>query len=301
MPDAPLSELLSPALLSRIADYGLLSRLAVDGYMSGLHRSTAKGYGSEFVQYRGYSSGDDPKYIDWKLYARRGKLYTKVFQEETTMRCALLIDASASMAYRGKDAVCSKYRYAAMVAACFAYLAQRQGDRLGLFVYADDMLYATARGQREGQLRRVTEQLSRVKPAGVAYHDAALVQVEEFLGRRGLLVWLSDFHGADDGLARQVRRLRAAHRDCLVCQVLDRDEIDLPFADTLRFVDSENGDEITTAPGEVCADYQERMQAFMAGIRQDCLNNNTDYLLTATDENLADVLGAYLHRREALL
>lgn len=301
MPDVPLSELLSPALLSRISDYGLLSRLAVDGFLAGMHRSLARGHGSEFVQYRGYSAGDDLKTIDWKLFGRRGKLYTKVYQEETTMRCAVLLDASASMAYGGKAAACSKYRYAAMIAACFAYLAQRQGDQLGLFIYADDMRYGTARGQREGALRNALGALSAVTPTGVARHESALAQAEEYLGRRGLVLWLSDFHGADDVLASHVRRLRAAQRDCLVCQVLDRDEIDLPFGDTLRFVDSESGDEITTAPGEACAEYQMRMRAFMAGVRQDCLANSTDYLLTATDENLAAVLGAYLHRREALL
>jgi uncharacterized protein (DUF58 family) len=301
MPDASLNELLSPTLLSRIADYALLARLAVEGYMSGLHRSTTKGYGSEFEQYRSYSSGDDLKYIDWKLFARSGKLYAKVFQEETSMRCAVLLDASASMAYQGQGAACSKYRYAAMLAACFTYLAQRQGDQLGLFIYADEMLYATARGQREGQLRQSAAHLSRVQPAGVAYHDAAMVQAENYLGRRGLLIWLSDFHGAEDSLTRQLRRLRAAQRDGLLCQILDRDEIDLPFTDTLRFVDSENGDEITTAPGEVCTDYQLRMQGFMDAVRQDCLNNNSDYLLSATDGNLAELLSAYLHRREALL
>jgi len=297
----PWTELLSPEVLARIADYSLLSRVAVEGFLSGLHRSVARGYGGEFVQYRGYVPGDDLKHVDWKLYARQGKAYTKVYQEETNMRCALVLDASASMAYRGTRAVCSKFRYGAMLAACLAYLANRQGDQVGLFVYSDRLLTGTGRGQRSPRLPQMFAELAKVEVGKRADHAAAMVMAEEYVGKRGLIVLLSDWHDMEQGLARLVRQIRFGSRDCMVCQILDADELDLPFADQRRFVDSESGDEITTMPALVRENYQRRMERFTARQREDCLRNRTDYELAVTNRNLGDLLAAYLYRREAML
>lgn len=295
------TELLSPEVLARIVDYSLLSRVAVEGFLSGLHRSVARGYGGEFVQYRGYVPGDDLKYVDWKLYARQRKVYTKVYQEETNMRCALVLDASASMAYQGTRAVCSKFRYGAMLAACLAYLARRQGDQVGLFVYSDRLLTGTGRGQRASRLPQMLAELAKVEVGQRADHAAAMAMAEEFVGKRGLIVLLSDWHDLEEGLARLVRQIRFANRNCMVCQILDVDELDLPFADQRRFVDSESGEEITTLPELVRENYRRRMERFTARQREDCLRNRTDYELAITNQNLGDLLAAYLYRREALL
>ena len=295
------TELLSPEVLARISDYSVLSRVAVEGFLSGLHRSVTRGSGGEFVQYRGYVPGDDLKHVDWKLYARLGRVYTKVYQEETNMRCAVVLDASASMAYQGGRAVCSKFHYGAMLSACLAYLGRRQGDQVGLFVYADRLLLGTSRGQRAPRLPELLADLAKVEVGGRANHDAAISTAEEFIGRRGLLVLLSDGHDLEHGLARLVRRIRFANRDGLVCQILDADELDLPFADLRRFVDSESGDEITTMPGLVRENYRRRMDRFVARQRDDCLRNGTDYELATTDQNLGDLLAAYLYRREAMV
>ena len=106
----------------------------MDGAMPGIHKSLRQGRGSEFFQYRPYTRGEDLKLIDWKVYAKRNELVAKTFQEDTNFTVCLVVDASASMGYKGTKASCSKLRYASMLVACFAYLAQRQGDRIGLFV-----------------------------------------------------------------------------------------------------------------------------------------------------------------------
>ena len=117
MPEIPLSILLSPQILTQISDYHLLAKTAVEGLLAGVHRSICRGSGSEFMQYRAYTPGDDLKFLDWKLLARLGKPYSKIYHQETNLRCAIILDASATIDYQGKETPCSKYRYAALLAA----------------------------------------------------------------------------------------------------------------------------------------------------------------------------------------
>src|SRR6476661_6230809 len=126
MPDA----LLDPAVLSAIGDLELVARVTVDGTVSGLHRSPFHGYSAEFSQYRHYRPGDDLKYVDWKLVARTDRVYTKQFRETTNMAAAIVLDASASMAFPQQPL--SKFRYGVIVAAALAHVISGQGDAVGL-------------------------------------------------------------------------------------------------------------------------------------------------------------------------
>lgn len=299
MADPKLTELLSPSVLARIDDYSLLARVVVEGFISGLHRSLYQGFGSEFFQYRPYVAGDDLKYVDWKVYSRRDRLQTKVFQEETNMNCCLVLDASASMDYRGERAECSKLRYASMAAACLAYLASRQGDRVGLYAYAGDM-QAVVHPGRGGGLRGVLTALGGLRAGGAADHRRALDFVSESVKRRGTVVWLSDFHGVEGEAASLLKRFRFAHHEGIAFQILDPDEVDLPFGGTMRFVDSEQAGEIVTAPDEVRDEYRRRVAEFTEAIRLSCLREQVDYQFLRSDENLGNLLAAYLHRRESL-
>jgi uncharacterized protein (DUF58 family) len=299
MPEPKLTELLSPSVLARIDDYSLLARVVVEGFISGLHRSLFQGFGSEFFQYRPYAPGDDLKYVDWKVYGRSDRLQTKVYQEETNMNCCLLLDASASMEYQGDRASCSKLRYAAMAAACLAYLASRQGDRVGLYAYGNGLRTVVHPG-RGGGLHGVLTAIAGLTAEGVADHRQALDFVSDSVRRRGIVVWLSDFHGAEDEAGSLLKRFRFAHHEGVAFQILDPDEIDLPFGGTTRFVDSESSAEIVTAPDEIREDYQRQVKAFTETIRVSCLREQVDYLSMRSDENLGNLLAAYLHRRESL-
>jgi len=300
MPNTNLAELLSPATLARIDNYSLLARLAVEGFISGLHRSLYHGFGSEFFQYRSYVPGDDLKYVDWKVYGRRDKFYTKVFQEETNMNCCVLIDASASMGYQGRHAACTKLHYGCMIAASLAYLAARQGDNVGLYAYSETLRTSVPPRRRTGGLPRIMTELQRLEASGVADHERALGYVGEQFRRRGLLIHISDMHGLEGTLARHIKRFRFAHHDCIVFQVLDPDELDLPFSRTTRFIDSETSAQIATAPDLIREHYQRSIRSFTADIRDACLSESADYLLARTSDNVGNLLAAYLHRREAL-
>lgn len=300
MPEQTIAELLAPETLARIDNYTLLARVAVEGFISGLHRSLYQGFGSEFFQYRSYVPGDDLKYIDWKVYGKRDRFYTKVFQEETNMNCCLILDSSASMDYGGQRAACTKFRYACMVAACLAYLASRQGDNVGLYAYSDGLLTAVPPGHRTGGLQRILTELQRLEPRGVAAHADTLSKLAENFRRRGLVVWLSDFVDIDEELPQLLKRFRFAHHDCIALQCLDPDEIDLPFSRTTRFVDSESAHEIVTSPELIRQIYSQSVGAWLDDIRLGCLQEHVDFLQMSTMDSLGNILAAYLHRREAM-
>ncbi len=292
-----LADILSPATLARIDNYQLLAKVVVEGFMAGLHRSVYHGFGSEFLQYRGYTVGDDLKYIDWKLFARRDRLYTKVFEEETNMNCTVVLDASASMGYQGGRAACTKLRYGAMVAASLLYLASRQGDNIGLHAYGERLHCGIPAGHNGGQLQRLLTELQRLRPGGQSRHPAFLPYIAESLRRRGVVVLISDFLEADDTIGPLLRRFRFAGNECIVVHVLDPDEQDLPFPATTRFIDSESAAEIITAPPTVRADYIAAMKAFQERLRRVCFDAQSDYLPCPTSADIGITLAAYLHRR----
>ncbi len=295
-----LVELLSPATLSRIENYALLAKVAVEGYMSGLHRSFTRGQGSEFLQYRDYAPGDDLKYVDWKVYSRSDRYYTKVFQEETNMNCFLVLDASASLDYQGERADCGKWRYACMVAACLAYLASRQGDNVGLCIYNDDVVEMIDARQRQGQLPRILSALARHKPAGAARHEYAWNYLMGHLRSRGMVVFLSDFLEAEETLPPILKRIRYARHECVAVQVLDPDERDLPFDRSTEFIEPEEGGRILTNPETIRTQYMEKMNDFQQRLSVGLTRSQVEFLSLLSSDSLARSLSAYLHKREAL-
>ncbi|MBR0459584.1 MAG: DUF58 domain-containing protein [Victivallales bacterium] len=293
--------ILSPEELVKLNDYELLARLAVEGFLSGLHRSVAHGHGGEFVQYRSYVPGDDLKHVDWKLFARSNRVCTREFLQETEMRCVFLLDASASMGYQGTHAPCSKFHYGAMVAACFTYLARRQGDCPGLVVFNNATLSASRRGEPHLTLPELQQRLADIVPSATANLLAALPDATQFLGRaRGLVVLLSDLWDNPDALRAVIRQLRFANRDIIVIHILDDDEANLPLHGPHHFVDSESPDELTTDPDSFREAYLAKMRDHLEHCRQICLDNEADYLLVNTAQPLVPCLAAWLQHREGL-
>lgn len=298
MPVQSFQSLLDPANLTRIEPFPLLAKTAVEGFLSGMHRSVFHGFGSEFLQYRHYTQGEDLKYVDWKLFARSDRLHSKVFQEETNMNVYLVVDASASMDYQGERAVCSKARYAAMIAACFAYIAAKQGDNISLLSYSEQVDGFLEPGHRNQQLQRVLLQLARSRPQGSANHELALDFLEKQVGNRGLVILLSDMLEGENVLPRRLSRLRLLHCDCIALQILDPDELELPRRPSARFEDLENEAEVLTSPAQVAESYEQQMQGFIEDIRARFQQEQVDTLQLSSTHNLGAALAAYLHHRE---
>jgi uncharacterized protein (DUF58 family) len=289
--------LLDPAHLHRIEDYSLLARVVVDGAMPGIHRSLRQGMGNEFFQYRPYAPGEDLKLVDWKVFAKRDELVAKTFQEDTNFTICLVLDVSASMGYEGKRSSCSKLRYASMLAACFAYIANRQGDRLGLFAYSDDVKEWIRPNSGNGHLNRVFSALHGLKAEGVNAHDLAWERMVTGLPGRGMVVFLSDFLEAEDSLAEQLRFSLSSRYECLCLQVLDADEIDLPDGDALRFAELEGDREISTSPPAIKDKYKTDMAGFIGNLQTRISSVSAEFESLSTDKDLGYALRRFLGMR----
>lgn len=292
-------EPLPPEVLAAVDDLELAARIVVDGLLAGRHRSMRRGLGgAAFAQYRAYVQGDDLRHVDWKQFARSERLNVKLHEEETDMRLAIVLDATASMAYRGSRAVWSKYRFACMLAACLAHLAGRQGDRLGLFLYGRDGLSSCVASSSQGFMASMTAAMSKRQPQGHGSLTSALDAATDFLGHRGCLVLLSDLHDYEERLPELLKMLHQGRRDALVIHVLDDDELDLPFGDGIRFIDSETQEEIVASAAVIRSDYSQAMSRFVDNVREICLSSQTDRLLGLTSRAPGALLAEFLRHRE---
>jgi len=290
--------LVDPKVLDRIGGYALFSRTVVEGFISGIHRSMFHGFGSEFVQYRNYVPGDDLKYLDWKVYARTKQLCSKVFREETNMNCRIVLDCSASMSYQGKESQFSKLEYATMVASCLSYLISRQGDKVGMYAYANEILSAVRPASGQKHLQEIFNEMKKLKAEGTGNHRACLNKISEGFKGRGLVIFISDMMEGEDEVMRFLKSSRFSHNDCILLQVLDNDEIEFPFEKNIRFIGMENNQELITAPELVREHYKTNLASHLEKIRTECLKNQFDYSLVNSSEPLEYVLSSYLHKRE---
>ena len=291
------NSLLDPAHLKGIEDYSLLARVVVDGAMPGIHRSLRQGRGNEFFQYRPYERGEDMKVVDWKVYAKRDELVAKTFQEDTNFTLYLVIDASASMGYQGKRASSSKLRYAKMLAACFAYLAHRQGDRFGLFAYSDEVQQWIRPLSGSGHLNRVLVSLDSLEAKGENDHEKAWDKLASGLPGRSMVVFLSDFLEAEDTLSERLRFSLSARYECLCMQILDPDEVDLPHEEAVRFTEMEGVREISSAPPAIRKKYQEDMGAFIEDLRGKLASVSAEFESLRSDQELGHALRRFLGMR----
>jgi len=288
------TELLDPAHLSRIEDFSLLAKVVVDGAMPGIHRSLRQGRGTEFFQYRPYDPGEDLKVVDWKVYAKREELVAKTFQEDTNFNLFLVLDTSASMGYQGEASSCTKLHYASMLAACFAYLAYRQGDRVGLFAYGQEVQQWIRPKSGHAHFGRVVNALAQLQAGGVNKHEAMWDQLVGNMPGRSTVVFLSDFLEAEDILPERLRFALSSRYEALCLQVLDREEEKLPSGDALRFVEMEGTREVSTSPEVIRDEFSNRMNEFKDTLERNLSSVSAEFESLYTDQDLGHALRRFL-------
>jgi uncharacterized protein (DUF58 family) len=289
--------LLDPALLTAIGDLELVARVTVEGTLSGFHRSPFHGYSAEFSQYRHYRPGDDLKYIDWKLFARTDRLYTKQYRETTNVAAQILVDASASMAFAGSFAGgVEKLRYARVVAAALAYLAAGQGDAVGLTVYDDRVRDYIPSRTGQTHLRGVLTALTKMRASGGTSAAASFRRAVDLLTRRGLLIVISDFYDESDAFEAELRRAVHIGHEVAMFHLLTRDELDFPYTDDVELEDLESGMTRLTGSG-ARAQYRREFADFLERWHARCARYRIDYTRVITDQPLDAALRGYLMRR----
>jgi uncharacterized protein (DUF58 family) len=288
---------LDPVLLTSIGDLELVARVTVDGTVAGLHRSPFHGYSAEFSQYRHYRPGDDLKYVDWKLFARTDRFYTKQYRETTNLLAQIAVDASASMGYSGSRAI-AKLDYARLLAAALAHLISTQGDAAGLVVYDEGLRTYIPSRSGQAHLRGLLIALSKMVARGATSTSTALKRATDLLKRRGLLLVISDLYDEDARIEEELRRAARIGHEVAVFHVLTRDEIDFPFRADVRIEDLESGRHVLSGPS-TAQDYRRTFSGFLDRWRTRCTSNGIDYTLVITDAPLDTALRGYLLRRAA--
>jgi len=288
-------QFLDPAVIARLGTLELKARTIVEGFLSGLHRSPFKGFSVEFAEYRQYIHGDDLSTIDWKVYARSDRYYIKKFEEETNLDCHLMLDVSGSMGYGSKGL--TKLEYGSCLAASIAYLMNRQRDAVGLIAFDQrivDMLPASA---RPGHLRALLLSLDRLRAGNETDVSKPLHQLADSLGKRGIVVLISDLLDEPEAVIRGLKHLRFRGTDVIVFQVLDPDEIDFPFERPTRFEDLETTEEIMAVPGLVRAHYLHQIGGLIDRYKRELGVTGIDYQLLKTTDPLELALLSYLSTR----
>ncbi len=285
-----------PAALMRIRSLELRALSVVEGYWKGLHRSHRHGFSAEFAEYRAYVPGDDIRYLDWKVLARRDKTFIRKFREETNLRSHLLLDLSRSMEYGSTGY--SKLEYARTLAATLAVFLHGQGDEIGLLTFDEVARDYLPPRHRSGHLHAILAALSRPaegKSAGL--HSP----VETILGRgrmKGIVFVISDFLTPMEELKAPLSSLAACGRDITLLQVLDPTEINFTFDESANFEDMESGAVLPTDPDSVRAGYLEKFNAHQAALKSNCDSLGIIHHLLSTDQPLEAALHAYLADRQ---
>ena len=308
MPE-PSTKYIDPAALAKLKNLGIAARLVVEGLYSGQHKSPHRGYSIEFAEHREYSPGVDPRHLDWKILGKRDKLYVKQYEEQTNLRCYLLLDSSASMGYKHLVAI-SKFEYACFCAASLAFLMQSQHDAFGLITYAKKVATHIPPRQGRNHLRIVLESLQAATPTGETDLVSTFNELAETMKRRALVIVLSDlFSGvSENGTARDdasgagallesISHLRHKKHEVVVFHILDRAELTFPFDDATQIEDIETNRIVTADAMAMRNEYLRRLNRYIDTVRTGCQSHGVGYALADTSEPFDLFLGNYLSKR----
>ena len=305
--------LIDPTVLARMKGLRLRAERIVEGFVSGLHRSPYQGFSNEFAEHREYVPGDDLRYVDWRAFGKTDKIYLKQYEEETNLIGYLILDISESMEYQSEGteprgnsnsrggAPMSKLEYAQTAAAALSYLILHQQDAVGLATF-DDRVRTLIRPS--GSPSHLTPMLTAIgegsgkekTSAGPIFHELA-----ERLGRRGVVIILSDLFDDPETLLAGLKHFRHRRHDVVVMHVLDPAELEFPFQQPTLFKGLEQLGELLVDPARLSKAYREEFEAFQKQVAAGCRGQGADYVLMRTDRPLDAALTAYLHHRQARL
>jgi len=295
-PQSVPANLLSPEVLASLSNLELVARAAVHGFLNGLHRSPQFGFSQEFAEYRAYSEGDDPRFVDWNVYARTERTYIKRYLGETNTHLVILLDTSASMAFTSGGV--SKLQYAKFLAATLAYLAARQHDAVGLIVFDEKVREHRPASSRVGRMHAVLHAIDRAQPGTGTDLSAPFERFREYRSGRGLVAVLSDFYCDPQAMIKSVQPLAYQGQDVILFQILDPQELEPELKESALLEDMETGEAMEVSPIFMRSRYRERIGEHLAALSKAAAGANADYELLRTDAPLDAALRNYLTFRQ---
>ena len=287
--------LIDPKTLMSIRNLELRARMVVEGFWAGLHRSPYHGFSVEFTEYRQYTPGDDPRYLDWRVLARSDRYFLKRFEDETNLRCHLIADQSRSMTYSSVGH--TKAEYAATLAATLAFFLHLQGDAIGLLTFDDQVRDYIPPRHRFTHLRQVMVALEKPAAGRVTDLVAPLKRVVEIVRKRGLIVLLSDFLAPIERLENALIQLGACGHEVVTFHILDPAEVSFEFSEPMMFEDIETGRSLMIDPVAARDTYKRKIESHCAAVRDVCRRLGSSYTRLTTDQPLELALFDFLRAR----
>ena len=285
-----------PKVLAGISNLALRARWVVEGLMSGVHKSRAKGFSVEFEEHREYSPGDEIRRIDWKALGKFDRYFIKEYEDETNLRAYVLVDASASMNY-ASDGI-TKFDYACTLTASLAYLILKQQDAAGVVTFSNRVeAFIPPRAKRD-YLTQILYALENRGPGGKTNVGKILEDIAGQIKRRGLIILVSDLLDEPAQILKGLRQFRFKGNDVIVFHLMDPAELNLPFDGNILFEDLEAANlRVITDPRTIRTTYQQVINEFIADMRKQCRDNAIDYQLISTATPLDQALASYLSWR----
>ena len=293
-----MSKLLDPKVLMAIKELSLSAKMTIDGFMSGINKSTIKGAGLEFSQYRSYQPGDDLRSLDWKMFARSDRYYIRESEVETSIAIRILIDASASMNHSDGDF--TKIEYAKYLGASLAYLANLQGDAIGLYVLKNSGIFSMTPKQNFQHLARLFHQLETINPDGTFTKPIHYKELFAGVQKRELLVFVTDLYQTDDEIITLLDTLNTLRHEIVVFHVVSKNELELDFKGYTTFEDLETGATIQIDQAKARTEYKTKLAGYLAETRTKMLDRRIFYRTICTDEPLDQALRDFLKQRSKL-
>jgi uncharacterized protein (DUF58 family) len=294
----PAQKLIDPTALAALDDFELIARWVVEGFMHGLHTSPYVGFSVEFASHREYLPGDDLRHLNWKLYGRHDKLYIKQYDAETNLELNIVLDVSRSMT--AGAAGLNKLKYASMLAASLAHLAQHQRDAVGITLFADRVLTHLKPAASSDHLMSILHALANAQEHPAAENPLVLHEVAELMPRRGMVALISDLYFEPDELLDALNHFRHFGHDVLVFHILDPLERHLDVDGSVRFRDMETGEDIVTQAHEIRNSFESAIEAWIDEVHRGCLTRDLDHHVLVTNEPLERALWDYFIRRAQL-
>jgi len=293
-----LSRYLRPDVLNRVSRYALLPRQLVEGNQTGAHKSPLHGFAVEFAGHREYVPGDDVRHLDWKVYFRHERHVIKQYEMETNLVCHLMLDVSESMRYGEADT--QKLLYAARMAVTLGHLVVEQSDKIGLTLFDEEIRAFMKPSNTMAQVSQMATHIDGITPVRKTEIGPTLLDFAARIGRRGIVVILSDFLVDPDDLVKGLQRLRYDGHEVVLMQVMHHDELTFDFSGMVRFLGIEMDRDVVARPKDIRDAYLEALSQHNKQIERICSSNRCERIVCDTSRNMGKLFADYLERRQVM-
>jgi uncharacterized protein (DUF58 family) len=296
--------------ISRFQHLELLANQVVEGFISGMHKSPFHGFSAEFAEHKVYNAGESTKHIDWKLFAKTDRLYTKRFEEETNLRCHIIIDNSSSMHYpKLNDSQAfyeNKIGFSVLASAVLMNLLKKQRDAVGLSVFSDSYEYYAPEKGSNRHHRMILNALENLLQGSVATKKTDTItflhQIAEKINRRSMIILFTDMFqsGDEEALLNALQHLKHNKHKVVLFHVIDtKTELDFDFDNTPRkFIDIETGEEVSVFADNVKLEYEKQARLYFKKLELSCAQNRIKYVPVNVGENFEKILLTYLAEKQ---